>query len=166
MVVVVGAVLWPGSRSGKAEVKMIFVGFTNDVIRAEVFGQDGQTEWVTNRYAVLLVTNAGPVALYSYDSRFGEMLSNGTLRTVLGEIWIAGPIEAGRSKTCKIWLNPYVEATRRDVSFKRWGLRDRLRFWFYRHNWMSIGDKLTKPPDTNALVWATTGWITNPPPVR
>jgi hypothetical protein len=166
LAVVVGLAGWFGSRGGRAEVKIVFVGFTNDVFLAQVLGKDGQTEWETNLYAVILVTNTGTAALFPYDSWSREVFLSGAHHAGLERSWIPGPIDAGRSRTCKIWLNPYVQVTRRDVSFKGWGLRDRLRSWLYRHNGRSLGDKLAKPPDTNSLIWATTGWITNPPASR
>jgi hypothetical protein len=173
LVVVVGAALWLGSRGGKAEVKIFVVGFTNEVVHVSPSATKQQGKWRTNALATVLVTNTGSVALSPYTVWYEDRMLDGTLSTGkqspvsgFGGLWIIGPIAAGKSEMAPLWLKPDVQASRYHVSFRRWGLRERLAFWCLKHEWDGGYEKLTKQPDTNSLVWATTGWITNPPPAR
>jgi hypothetical protein len=173
LVVGVGLAGWLGSRGGRAEVKLIFRGFTNDASFWANSGQLPSPAYGSYMACLLILSNAGsvPLRFQGPDADDDIRLGCSALLYVEGEAdssasEIEEAIKPGKTFRLAFPVAENTNVYRRRFAFSRPSLRDRVAAACGRLGWTSVAADLSYDPNSNSLLWVSTGWITNPPAAR
>jgi hypothetical protein len=173
LAVVVGLAGWLGSRGGRVEVNMVFIGVTNYAMPLAASGTGTATSYHTQACAMVIMSNVGSVPFSLSKGHWQDMFLEKTSYPRLNSYdtitcfpEVPQEIKAGEAKVLMFAFPAPNCILRAHVGVAPVGFRDRIAGWFFRRDLATIGSKLARPRDTNSLVWATTGWITNTPASR
>jgi hypothetical protein len=173
LVVGIALATWFGSQGGRAEVKVVFLGFANLPKDGFIYSTGSGLLVTTQTMCLLLVTNAGSETLRRDSFRFQR--ESKTERPYFPKLGIGvdlfvgsipHELKAGESEVGYFFPLDETNAYRLEVGFRRAGVRDRLSDLCDRIGWDYGAEKFSSSDNTNDLLWFSTGWITNPPAMR